>query len=408
MDRKWVEMYSKVLEIVEHIPYAFLIIDQETLEILDGNTVAKNYFQENGVFVDTKVLFSYIVQDGVRETIGNELAEKHRVTLHDALLKKQGKEQLADVEISVIDAKLRHLYVLVKFKTENDYLYVLQELCDDLLYRIDVNSKVLYFQDTAAKGYGMPSMIQNFPESATKNGIIHPMDIEKYQQYGRTLLRGEAGTLEARMLMKSGNYDYHKFISKIRYDIDGEPVEIVGKGVNIQQTKDLELKATVDKLTGALNKDCFEVKVKELLSRSSRSSEHALFFMDLDNFKGINDGQGHSFGDFLLSTVGKRLKSMVRETDFVGRVGGDEFVVFLNSFADEALVRERAQMILESIAREYVHSLGRAKISCSIGMALYPQHGEDFETLYQNADKALYQSKGLGKNRASIYSNITD
>lgn len=401
-------MYSKILEIVEHIPYAFLILNQETLEILDGNTLAKNFFQENGVFVDTKVLFSYIAQDGVRENIRNELEANHRVALHDMVLQKQGKEQLADVEISVIDVKLRHLYVLVKFKTENDYLYVLQELCDDLLYRIDMKTKMLYFQETAAKGYGMPAIIHNFPESATKNGIIHPSDIEGYQEYGRSLINGVAGTHEARMLMKSGNYDYHKFISKIRYDINGVAVEIVGKGVNVQRTKDLEVKATVDKLTGALNKDCFEVKVKELLSRSSNSSEHALFFLDLDNFKGINDGQGHAFGDFLLSTVGKRLRSMVRDTDFVGRVGGDEFVVFLNSFADETLVKERGQMILESIAREYVHSLGRAKISCSIGMALYPQHGCDFETLYQNADKALYQSKGLGKNRASIYSEMLD
>lgn len=398
-------MYAKILEIVEHMPYAFLILNQETLEILEGNTLAKNFFQENGVFVETKVLFSYIVQDGVRENIRNELSVNRRVTLHDVLLQKQGKEQLCDIEISYINEKLRHLYVLVKFKTENNYLYVLQELCDDLLYRIDLKTKVLYFQDTAAKGYGMPSIIPNFPESAVKDGIIHPSDIEGYQQYGRSLLSGVAGTYEARMLMKSGNYDYHKFINKIRYDINGVPVEIVGKGVNIQQTIDLEMKATVDKLTGVLNKDCFEVKVKELLSRSSQNSEHALFFLDLDNFKGINDGQGHSFGDFLLSTVGKRLKSMVRETDFVGRVGGDEFVAFLNSFANETLVIERAQMILESIAREYVHSLGRAKISCSIGMALYPQHGNDFESLYQNADKALYHAKGIGKNRASIYSN---
>lgn len=401
-------MYSSILEIVEHLPYPFLILNQDSLEILEGNSLAKQYFQENGSFVSTELLFSYISQEGVRENIRNELEKNLHVTLTNVTLQKEGTAQLCDIEISFINVELKHLYVLVKFKTENDYLNILQELCDDLLYRIDVKSKILYFQDTAAKGYGIPAFITNFPESAGENGIIHPNDVAGYQQYGNELLDGKAGTYEVRMLMKSGNYDYHKFISKLRYDINGDVAEIVGKGVNIQKTKDLEIKATIDKLTGALNKDCFEVKVTELLSRSSQTSEHALFFLDLDNFKGINDGQGHAFGDFLLSTVGKRLKSMVRESDFVGRVGGDEFVVFLNSFADEKVVIERGQMILESIAREYVHYLGRAKISCSIGMALYPQHGVDFDTLYQKADKALYQSKGLGKNRASIYVDETE
>ncbi|GAB4061349.1 putative bifunctional diguanylate cyclase/phosphodiesterase [Uliginosibacterium sediminicola] len=124
----------------------------------------------------------------------------------------------------------------------------------------------------------------------------------------------------------------------------------------------------------------------------------ALLYIDLDNFKYVNDSFGHKAGDQLLKIAAERLKQQVRETDTVSRQGGDEFLVILPNVADEAVVLRIAAGILEALARSFEiegHALG---ISASIGITLFPQHGKDFDTLLKNADAAMYAAKAAGKN----------
>jgi diguanylate cyclase (GGDEF)-like protein/PAS domain S-box-containing protein len=129
----------------------------------------------------------------------------------------------------------------------------------------------------------------------------------------------------------------------------------------------------------------------------------AVLFMDLDRFKSINDSLGHSVGDELLILVAKRLKQCVRETDTVCRMGGDEFTAVLTGIHETQDASAIAHKMRESLAQPFNIQKQQLRISSSIGIALYPQDGEDLEDLLKNADTAMYQAKEAGRNNVQFY-----
>lgn len=162
-------------------------------------------------------------------------------------------------------------------------------------------------------------------------------------------------------------------------------------------------RATLDPLTNCYNKISAEEEITEILEESGEGMEHSLFFLDLDNFKYVNDNLGHAFGDYLLSQVGKRLLEKVRNNDIVGRTGGDEFLVFLRGTAKLDFLLGKAEEILDSISQEVVKEEQKHSIFGSLGIAIYPDHGTTYDQLYHHADKALYRSKERGKNMVTLY-----
>ena len=156
--------------------------------------------------------------------------------------------------------------------------------------------------------------------------------------------------------------------------------------------------ANFDLLTNLPNRTKLEEYFHYTLSLARQHQEDfVLIFLDLDYFKEINDSLGHSVGDLLLIEIAKRLKVVLREEDTLARLGGDEFVLLLpNTTFDRA--EQVAQKILESIAKPFLIPPHELSITTSIGLALYPTDGEDMETLYKNADTAMYRAKQQGRN----------
>ncbi len=200
-----------------------------------------------------------------------------------------------------------------------------------------------------------------------------------------------------------GVYEWFHVKSQFIYDEKGEPKEIFGTMENIQWKKSLERKASHDLMTQVLNKVSFEEKVSALFDASTNSSKHALVFIDLDDFKGVNDSLGHAFGDFLLISVGKRLQRVVRESDLIGRVGGDEFVLLLRDIGTTNSALVRANIMLETLRREFCNEGKSKSIKASLGVAIYPEHGQTYKELIHKSDIALYSSKGNGKNLVTLY-----
>lgn len=292
-----------------------------------------------------------------------------------------------------------------KLSSVNEYFAIMQSLSKDLLYRLDIKNKILYRNSETSSFYGIPPVVENYPNTESLTGVFHPDDIHNYVDYIHSVMAGEEGTHTARLISPSGNFEYHKFTFKKLTNPDGTIKEMVGNAVNVQDLMALETKATYDMLTNTLNKISFQEQTSHILAHSTVKDRHALFFIDLDDFKGINDNLGHPFGDFLLQTVGGRLKKLVREGDIVGRVGGDEFVVFMEACGDDLHLEKRAIAMLEALREEYLQNSTRATIKGSVGVSIYPIHGTTYEELYENADKALYFSKNLGKDVATIYYN---
>jgi diguanylate cyclase (GGDEF)-like protein len=158
-----------------------------------------------------------------------------------------------------------------------------------------------------------------------------------------------------------------------------------------------------DDLTGLPNKQLFRERVEQAIKLSERTEQgFAMFFLDLDNFKNVNDTLGHLVGDSLLREVSGRLLSTIRDHDTVARVGGDEFVLLIQhvNHSGAAIV---AGNIIDAISKPFVVSGNKILTTPSMGIAIFKNDGEDFETLYQHADTAMYVAKNKGKNNFAFF-----
>ena len=163
--------------------------------------------------------------------------------------------------------------------------------------------------------------------------------------------------------------------------------------------------ANFDSLTGLPNRMVFNDRLEHALHQTQRnSSTLAVFFIDLDHFKNINDSLGHKAGDILLCEVANRLKSCVREGDTVARLGGDEFTIILEGIRSAKFVAKVANKILDAISQTYLLDTTEVNISPSIGISLYPSDGRDVDILLRNADAAMYHAKKHGRNNFQFYS----
>ncbi|MEG1912065.1 MAG: EAL domain-containing protein [Cloacibacillus sp.] len=166
----------------------------------------------------------------------------------------------------------------------------------------------------------------------------------------------------------------------------------------LSKMRQLALEARLDQLTGLYNRAEMERRVQEFFC--GQEGENAIFFMlDIDNFKNINDLYGHDRGDEVIKMVSAKLRELFRDDDFICRMGGDEFAVFMKARMDEAHLSRR----LEQMCARLRASVEDTEISCSIGASIAPEHGTGYQTLYHNSDMALLTAKRLGKNRWKIY-----
>ena len=160
-----------------------------------------------------------------------------------------------------------------------------------------------------------------------------------------------------------------------------------------------------DILTGLPNRAMFTERAREAVAHARRHARSAAFlFLDLDNFKAVNDGLGHEVGDELLRSIAARLRAAVRGGDFVARIGGDEFCVLMQDIAAPREAAAVAEKLLHELGRPY--RSGEHELACgaSIGIACVPRDGEDVATLLRQADAAMYRAKGRGRNGYQFFS----
>lgn len=180
-------------------------------------------------------------------------------------------------------------------------------------------------------------------------------------------------------------------------------IYLVSKVASTKENRELQNKAETDLLTDLYNKMSTERKIREYLDGEGRGKTNMMCVLDVDNFKKINDTMGHAFGDEVLSTLGKRLKSEFRVTDIIGRMGGDEFVIFLKDVKDDTIISREANRVEEFFKNFQVGQYTKYSATASIGVSIYPKDAQDYDSLFKAADSALYTSKKRGKNQLSFY-----
>ena len=192
-------------------------------------------------------------------------------------------------------------------------------------------------------------------------------------------------------------------------DSNGVVVGLMGITREINELKraeiDLQHMATHDALTGLPNRYLMTDRLIQILAQGERAGRvFAVLFIDVDEFKTINDLRGHEFGDLVLQAVAARLSQTVRGSDTVARIGGDEFVVILEPLTHRDNVGLVADKILRSIRRPVTIARHRVRLTVSIGISLFPDNGSDAELLLGAADYAMYQAKRQGKDRWQLCS----
>jgi len=174
---------------------------------------------------------------------------------------------------------------------------------------------------------------------------------------------------------------------------------------DIKNKKTIEKLAYYDALTGLANRTLLKDRIHKAIQNAKRKKEQlAIFFLDLDHFKLINDTLGHSVGDELLIFISQLLHQQIRESDTLSRLGGDEFVILLSSPQSETSVEEIAKKVIDALQQKHDIGTHQLYITSSIGISLYPKHGTTADELIRNADTAMYEAKNSGRNKYKIYS----
>ena len=169
-----------------------------------------------------------------------------------------------------------------------------------------------------------------------------------------------------------------------------------------RRLKDALEHARIDSLTGLSNRQSIQQEISRILE-DPMCPRSVLLFMDLDNFKKVNDTLGHRSGDRVLCRVAELFRQTLRAGDLIGRIGGDEFVAFLTGVASEQEGMDCARRLCDAMNRITGPELGDIMLSCSIGGAVCPKDGRDYETLFVKADTALYEAKRRGRNQSVFY-----
>lgn len=172
--------------------------------------------------------------------------------------------------------------------------------------------------------------------------------------------------------------------------------------INEKNQKNLLEYASIDALTEIKNKETLKREITDYLAKDKSQHPGALFMIDVDNFKMVNDLNGHVIGDEVLKAFGSILNESFTAGDIVGRAGGDEFIVFVKEIEDKVQAQQKAEEICQKIREIYIEDF-KGSISCSIGIAFYPEHGTTFKGLYNLADQALCQTKDRGRNGYTCY-----
>ena len=248
--------------------------------------------------------------------------------------------------------------------------------------------------------YGADGKVRN-------NQAVHPDDVNILEELRQRIRNGERTVFAVlRIPAADGRFIWCR-VQTTRISKDGAPLRMVGKIVDIddevRKKTELERRSQRDSLTDLYNKEAFQEKVRRCLPVSKESGkESALLFVDLDNFKALNDTLGHMTGDKALAAVGKILSSVFRNADAVGRFGGDEFCVFVRGIPRNVL-RKRVESLRTALRLHFEENGQHVDLSSSIGVYLFDGNESSYEEALQRADQALYRAKQSGKDRFTFH-----
>jgi diguanylate cyclase (GGDEF)-like protein/PAS domain S-box-containing protein len=295
--------------------------------------------------------------------------------------------------------------------SEERYRIIMEQAADPI-FDFNLLTRQLYFSPSFKSEFSVDfsgeTKEEDFIRILTSSDAVHPEDREKFIGHTKELLKGIQLTPgEYRFKNADNRYHWYRVRSTIIKNSVEVPVRIITFITDIdkqkRETMRLKEEAEHDLLTGLYNHVTTVSLIEKAIANSKEGSRHALFVIDIDNFKIANDMLGHLFGDELLMSIAANLKSQFRGNDIIGRMGGDEFVVFLQDIPSEAVLIQKSQLLNEIFRDTRTKGNETCNISCSVGVAIYPVDGITYPELFHKADIAMYSVKNSGKDACCVY-----
>lgn len=271
-------------------------------------------------------------------------------------------------------------------------------------WRIITQRRQLIKEGTLQSCFTVEELTQAAVESIVEKDCEAAQFYERFSQ--RTLREIYASgrstlTFHYQRYLSDGTIRWVRNEVRFLTDVDSGHLCAMLSAKDIDAKKQAEQKlveaAQMDKMTMLLNRHTTMESIRRILEEEAEHA-HVLYMIDIDNFKKLNDTLGHQRGDEFLVALAAEVKNCFRESDIVGRIGGDEFFAFMRNVSDFAVMERKAQELLGAI-QDVCAIYAEVRVSGSIGISVYPEKGTTLEELYEYADKALYEAKRKGKNQ---------
>jgi diguanylate cyclase (GGDEF)-like protein/PAS domain S-box-containing protein len=297
----------------------------------------------------------------------------------------------------------------MQLRSVQEKLSGILEAIPTVVWSMSASHELIYMNPAGERIYGR-SIADFSADPHLWQSIIHVDDRARVQHWLEQIVTTETLNLEYRIVHPDGTVRWLEDRARTVRDERAAVIRIDGVAADVSERRrrDEHIKylANYDMLTGLPNRNLLMNRLEQSLLQANRShTKVALLFLDIDRFKYINDSFGHLYGDALLVEFAARLKLVLREVDTVARFGGDEFIIVLADIKEIGYADLVALKIINAFARPISVDGRDLHVTTSIGVSLYPDHGNDAETLLKNADVAMYKAKDRGRNGFQSYTS---
>ncbi|HEY7985571.1 MAG TPA: EAL domain-containing protein [Methylophilaceae bacterium] len=363
-------------------------------------------------------------RESVRDKIGDAIREHERFSLEYRILRADGslcwvwergvaiyddQDVVVAIEGFIQDISPRKYQEQALSDAEIRYRSIFENAVEGI-FQTSLSGQYLDANPALARIYGHESVMDMMSDLVNIQTQLY-VDPGRRDEF-RTLmdLHGKVQNFESQVHRKDGEVIWISENARTVKNEAGELLYYEGTVEDITERRTFEAQiqhqATHDSLTGLPNRYLLEDRLQQSINFAERyHTKLAVAFVDLDQFKHINDSLGHDAGDTLLLTVSERLSALVRDSDTVVRLGGDEFVILLTSIQKNDYVTQTMKRVLDAISQPVILNSLEFRISCSIGISIYPEDGTQANILLKNADTAMYKAKQSGRNNFQYFTH---